>query len=190
LFLHGCVDTKYAFLDESGDVAPFTGSRFLVVAVLVVETPRPVELHVKRARQSLHRKARPDEMKASASELRVSERLLTSIADEDIAIVAVVVDKRAILRPPEDRETIYRDAVSRAVGHCLQRWPHLDLHLDRRYTSLALRRSLEKAVSESAAQIAHTALAGRFARTAGDSGCGSCRVGDCSKVRSRRSAGL
>lgn len=74
----------YAYLDESGDVAPFSGSRFLVVAVLVTETPRPIELHVKRARQSLGRNAPSEELKATWSEPQVVERLLRSIAQEDV----------------------------------------------------------------------------------------------------------
>lgn len=77
---------RYAYLDESGDVAPFSGSRFLVVAVLVTETPRTVELQVKRVRQSLGRKVRPQELKATWSKLRVIERFLGSINRDDISV--------------------------------------------------------------------------------------------------------
>lgn len=136
----------YAYLDESGDVAPFSGSRFLVVAMLVTESPRAIELHVKRARQSLGRKARQDELKATWSEPQMIERLLNSIAQEDVQIVAVAVDKRAIVRPPAEFEEIYRTAVARVVGHCLARWPQLHLYLDRRYTNSKQRQALEQAV--------------------------------------------
>ena len=136
----------YAYLDESGDVAPFSGSRFLVVAMLVTESPRAIELHVKRARQSLGRKARQDELKATWSEPQMIERLLSSIAQEDVQVVAVVVDKRAIVRPPTESEEIYRTAVARAVRHCLARWPQLRLYLDKRYTNFKLRQALEHAV--------------------------------------------
>ncbi len=64
----------YGFLDESGGADPYSGSHFLVVAVLVTDVVRPIELHVKRARASLGRKARPDEMKATVLEERVVER--------------------------------------------------------------------------------------------------------------------
>ena len=136
----------YAYLDESGDVAPFSGSRFLVVAMLVTESPRAIELHVKRARQSLGRKARQDELKATWSEPQMIERLLNSIAQEDVQIVAVAVDKRAIVRPPAEFEEIYRTAVARVVGHCLARGPQLHLYLDRRYTNSKQRQALEQAV--------------------------------------------
>lgn len=49
---------RYGFLDESGGVDPFSGSHFLVVAVLTTKTPRPIELHLKRAKKTLGRKAK------------------------------------------------------------------------------------------------------------------------------------
>lgn len=140
--------TRYGFLDESGGADPFSGSRFLVVTVLLSTAIRPIELHVKRARQSLGRKARPDEMKAAALEHRVVERLLQSIAAEDVKIVAVIVDKWAILYPPKDPEDIYRAAAARATAHCVERWPRIELFLDKRYTKSALRRELERAIRE------------------------------------------
>lgn len=39
----------HAFIDESGTVAPFSGSHFLVIALLGTTRPRQIELHVKRA---------------------------------------------------------------------------------------------------------------------------------------------
>ncbi len=139
---------RYGFLDESGGADPFSGSHFLVVAVLTTNIPRPIELHVKRARKSLGRKARPDEMKAAVLEDRVIERLLRSIAEEDVEIVAVIVDKRAILRPPDNPEDIYREAVARAVARCVERRSRIELFLDKRYTKRSLRHELERVIRE------------------------------------------
>jgi len=144
---------RYGFLDESGGADPFSGSHFLVVAVLTTNIPRPIALHVKRARKSLGRKARPDEMKAAVLEERVIERLLRSIVEEDVGIVAVIVDKRAILRPPKDPEDIYGEAVTRAVAHCVQRWPRVELFLDKRYTKRSLRHELERVIREGIAGL-------------------------------------
>lgn len=138
----------YGYLDESGDIVPFSGSRYLVVVVLVARDPRPVELHIKRARQGLGRKARADELKAADLETSITERLLKALVEEDIEIVAVVVNKRAILRPPQDAEDIYREAVTHAVRHCVERHPRLELWLDKRYTKSALRDRLEKTLRE------------------------------------------
>jgi hypothetical protein len=103
----GWLTLHYGYLDESGDIVPFSGSRYLVVVVLVARDPRPVELHIKRARQGLGRKARADELKAADLETSITERLLKALVEEDIEIVAVVVNKRAILRPP-NAEDIYQ----------------------------------------------------------------------------------
>lgn len=144
---------RYGFLDESGNVDPFSGSRYLVVAVLLAKNPRPIELHVKRARKTLRRKAKLDELKASDLETKVTERLLQAIADEEIEIVTTIIDKQVILRPPKASEDVYREAVTRAVRHCVQRYPHLELWLDRRYTKSALRDQLERAIRTGIANI-------------------------------------
>ncbi|MBI4672655.1 MAG: DUF3800 domain-containing protein [Chloroflexi bacterium] len=138
----------------SGDVAPFAGSRHLVVAVLITKDPRPIELHVKRARKSLGRRANLDELKAADVQSGVIGRLLQAIVEEDVEIVAVIVDKRSILKPPGDAEDIYREAVKRAVRHCVERHSRLELWLDKRYTKPSLRNRLEKALREGIADLA------------------------------------
>ena len=143
----------YGYLDESGDVAPFRGSRHLIVTILLTPNPRPIELHVKRARKALGRKARPDEMKATAVETTVVQRLLQAIIDENTEIIAVVADKQAILRPPDDPEDIYREVVAQAVRCCVERHPHVELWFDKRYTKPTLRHLLEKTIRERIADI-------------------------------------
>ena len=86
------------------------------------------------------------------------ERLLSSIAQEDIHVVAVVVNKRAIVRPPAEPEDIYRTAVAWAVQHCLVQWPQLHLYLDKRYTNPKLRLALERAVGAVLAPVANAGL--------------------------------
>jgi hypothetical protein len=67
--------------------------------------------------------------------------------------VTVIVDKRAILRPPKDSKDIYREAVTRAVAHCVQRWPRVELFLDKRYTKRSLRHELERVIREGIADL-------------------------------------
>ena len=157
----GWLSLYYGFLDESGDVVPFSGSRHLVIAVLITRNPRPIEpcpeqsrrVHVKRARRSLRRRARIDELKAADVETTVTERLLRAIAEEDVEIMVVIVNKQAILRPPADSEDIYREAVTRVVRHGVERHPRLELWLDKRYTKPALRHRLEKTIREGIAGL-------------------------------------
>lgn len=142
----------YAYLDESGTVTPFVAAdRFLVVAVVAADgaSARALALHVKRLKKKLGKKA----MKASGGELKAHlaapeqlEKLLRSIAAEEIAIVTVVVDKRLCYRAPEDPEDWYREAVSLVARHCAARWPRLKLILDKRYTKRELRARLDEAI--------------------------------------------
>jgi len=144
---------RYAFVDESGTVAPFSGSHFLVITLLATTRPRPIELHVKRAHKKYGTSLASGEMKADVSREVVIERLLRAIAREQVAIIAVVVDKRDIMRPPEDPEDIYREAVARTVRHAVSRWLRIDLCLDKRYTTKRLRYRLEKEIRERIADL-------------------------------------
>ena len=143
----------YAFIDESGTVAPFSGSHFLVIALLGMTRPRSIELHVKRALKKYGTSLASGEMKADASRAVVVKQLLQAIAQEPVAILAVVVDKRDIARPPKDPEEIYREAVTRAVRHAVARWPRIDVCLDKRYTAKRLRYELEKVIREGIADL-------------------------------------
>lgn len=149
---------QYAFLDESGTVSPFTGSHFLVAALISTAHPRVLELHVRRAQKKYGASLRSGEMKADSSREAVIAEILAAIASEPVTIITVAVDKQAIARPPTDSEDIYRQMVSQAVGHLLRRWPRVDICLDKRYTAERLRYRLERAVCEAVADLPHEVL--------------------------------
>ena len=138
------VNLCYAFLDESGTVGAPNGTHFLVVAVLTAEDPRDLELPVRRALKKHGRSMISGEMKASRASEQINLRLLSAIARHDVSIVAVVVDQRAITLPPTDPEEIYRQAVARAIHHLVERFPQIEICLDKRYTNETLTYSLEK----------------------------------------------
>ena len=146
---------QYAFLDESGTASPFAGSRFLVVALVSTSHPRRLELHVRRAHKKYGTSLRSGEMTAGSSREAVVEELLTAIAQEPVAIIAVAVNKQAIIRPPRDLEDIYRLTASLALGHLVRRWPRVDICLDRRYTTERLRYRLERELREAIANLPH-----------------------------------
>lgn len=144
---------RYAFVDESGTTAPFSGSHILVIALLSATGPRSIELHVKRALKKYGTSLASGELKASRSSPAAVERLLQAIAQEPVDIIAVIVDKKSILRPPEDGEDIYRQAVTRALRHAVGRWPRLEVFLDRRHTNKHLCYQLERKVREGLADL-------------------------------------
>jgi hypothetical protein len=139
--------TLYAFLDESGTVG-VTGTRFLVVAVLTVETPRDLEVPVRRALKKSGRDLIDGEIKASRASEKANLRMLQVAAKHTTGIVAVIVDQSVISISPEDPEDIYRQAVTRAIHVLLERFPKIDICLDKRYSNEALRERLEKHIRE------------------------------------------
>ncbi len=146
-------ETWRGFIDESGDVSPYSGSRYLVVAALMTKEPRAIELHVKRTRVALGQRAMSAELKASAMEESITARLLRSLAAEEIEVIAAVLDKRSILRPPEEPESLYRALLGHVVCLCLKRHSRLQLWLDKRYTNRAARDALEAQLREAVVDI-------------------------------------
>lgn len=143
----------YVFLDESGDVAPFSGSHFLVVALLGMQNTRAIELHVKRTFKRHGTALGSGEMKASASREKVIERLLKAIAGEPVSIVAVVVNKRERVQPLRDTESLYRWAAAQAIRRVVAQYPRVDICLDKRYTNKSLRYDLEREIREGIADL-------------------------------------
>lgn len=138
----------YAFIDESGTVGSETGTHFLIVAVICGDQTRDIEIPVQRAQKKFGTSLASGEMKANSSREVVTLRLLKELVKEDIQIVAVAVDQKAIVSAPNDKEDIYRKAVSRAVYHLVERWPRIQICLDQRYTNNQLRFELEKQIRE------------------------------------------
>lgn len=138
----------YAFIDESGTVGSETGTHFLIVAVICGDQARDIEIPVQRAQKKFGTSLASGEMKANSSREVVTLRLLKELVKEDIQIVAVAVDQKAIVSAPNDKEDIYRKAVSRAVYHLVERWPRIQICLDQRYTNNQLRFELEKQIRE------------------------------------------
>jgi hypothetical protein len=69
--------------------------------------------------------------------------------------VATVIDQQAILRPPKDKEDIYRLAVARTVRRLAQHFPRMEICLDKRYTQAELRYHLEKSIRVEIEDLQH-----------------------------------
>jgi len=143
----------YAFIDESGTVGVTTGTHFFVVGVLTSTTPRDLELPVRRALKKYGRSLTKGEMKATHASDKTNLRTLEAIAGHEVNIVAVIVDQRAISRPPDDSEEIYRQAVTRAIRILVGRFPKVEICLDKRYTHEPLRYELEKHIRENLVDV-------------------------------------
>ncbi len=140
------INTHYAFIDESGSVGAPRGSHYLVVGVLAVADPRDLVLPVSRALKKYGRNPAHGEMKASSASEKTNLRLLSAIALQNVSIVAVVVNQLVITLPPSDPEEIYRQTVARAVHHLVERFPSIEICMDKRYTNETLAYELEKQI--------------------------------------------
>lgn len=152
------VDTlRHAFIDESGGVSLFVPKEpFLVVASLVTQTPRNLELLVKR---TLKRFGSPTgEIKATHSSEKAIRSILESLAQEEVAIVILALDKRGIVKPPKDPESLYRHMAALSVRECVERWQHLEVTLDKRYTHRYLRQKLEWQIRNEIAEMPEQAV--------------------------------
>src|SRR5690606_17907414 len=82
-------------------------------------------------------------------------RLLSEIAEKDITIVATIVDQNAIRIPPKDMEEIYRRAAAWTVRRLAEKFPRLNLSIDKRYTNVHLRFLLETAIRDEIENMPH-----------------------------------
>jgi len=141
---------QYAFMDESGTVG-VTGTHFLIVAATTLPNPRDIEKPIRNAfRQALKKFGAEavSEVKASDLDEPVALRLLAEIAEKDVQVFITIVDQQAIRVPPRDKEEIYRQAVAGTVRRLAEKFPRLDLSIDKRHTNAHLRRLLEKAIRD------------------------------------------
>ncbi|MDR3576957.1 MAG: DUF3800 domain-containing protein [Anaerolineaceae bacterium] len=138
----------YAFIDESGTVSVPNGTQFLIVAVLCAGKPREIELPVRRALKKFGPSLSRGEIKAADFEEPAIARFLKEIIKEDVSILATVINQHEIQRPPKEMEEIYRRTVARTVYHLVERWPHINVCLDQRYTNKQQRFALEEQIRE------------------------------------------
>ena len=148
---------KYGFLDEAGDVGYLeNSSSILLVVILLIDSPQQLRRAVAKIRKGLGKKLKEiPELRAYATPRRIVEKLLRTIAQMDVEIVASVVDKR-VIRRPSDPEDLYRWACVEAIRECLRRYPALPLCIDKRYTNRTLRDSQNRAIAEGIADMGAT----------------------------------
>ncbi len=148
---------RYAFIDESGTVGAKKGTNFFVIAALSINRSRILEALVRRALKKYGRLS-SGELKASREKESTTLRMLKRIAEQDVNIVAVIVDQRAIVRSPVDEEEIYRRATTRAIYHLVEKFPAIHISLDWRYTKAILRDELEKYIRVGIKNLQHTVV--------------------------------
>lgn len=113
--------------------------------------PRAVALDVRRARRALGQRSPSGEFKAALTASRITERFLKVLAEEEVSLYIVVADKLSYKKLRG--EELYREVVAKVVRHCVERAPHLQVILDRRYSNIKQRTELEQHIRETVADI-------------------------------------
>ncbi len=154
------VTIREGVLDEAGDVGHAQGSsRYLIVAVIIGDLRR-LRKAVAKARKRLGKRLKDvPELKAWHTPRKIVTRLLSDAAALNIEIVAVILDKQKAKQPREP-EDWYRLACSRAVQHCLEKYPKFEVTLDRRYTNPFLQGRLADALMHGAVDLNHSVAIG------------------------------
>ncbi len=133
----------YAFGDEASGLGP--GSNYFVFSMLVVPHGHPVETQIKRLMRRMGKRLGGNEIKATHVGKPVVKQLLRSMVRFDFSVVAVIVDKRGVVFT--DPEKVYRQTVALAVRRCAERWPSLDIILDKHYTSPGPQAKLDREIT-------------------------------------------
>lgn len=144
------------FIDESGSPSPADDRKFFVVAALVTESSRAIELLVKHTRRAMRHRAPSGELKASKSLPIVIERFLNALSQESCEIYALVVNKQGL--EEKSAERVYRAAIGQLILLCARNYPDLHVYLDKRYTNHEQRVKLEYVIRQTIAHISNQVI--------------------------------
>jgi hypothetical protein len=143
-----CDLLHFAYIDETGDVAPSRHNHILVVAALGTENSRIIARIIRNTQKKYGSSLASGELKAKKERESLTENLLIALAKASIEVYSVIIDRQIIEKLPEDPEEIYRWAMARLVAKLVKRYPRIEVVLDRRYTKEHLRYQLEKSIRE------------------------------------------
>lgn len=146
---------KYMYIDESGDLGEF-GSNYFTVAGIIVDNPMILTRIIKKLRhQKLKKKIKElSEIKANNSDKRVREYVLKKVRRENCDIIAIVVEKKAIMKHLFNvKEKLY----NYLCGILMKKIPVEDgkliVTIDQKYTNTLLKEDFNNYIKKKCCQI-------------------------------------
>lgn len=130
---------RFVYIDESGDVSVARHNHILVIAALCEEHPKRINRIVRKIQKKYGSSLSSGELKAKKEKTDLKKKLLGALAEADVEVYAVILDRRIIENPPDDPEDLYRWSLARLVKKIATRNPRIEIILDRRYTKKTLR---------------------------------------------------
>lgn len=144
---------QYAYIDESGSITVSQSSHYLIVAALCVNSDQNISRVVRRVQKKFSAYIPSGELKAKKSTERIINLLLTALSKQPIELYALIVDRQVIEHPTKDPEDIYRWAMARLVAKLVERYPQIEIIVDKRYTKADLRYRLERSMRQGIADL-------------------------------------
>ncbi len=141
------VSLTQVVFDEAGDTgASPRSSHYLVIAGIACSDLMSLRRAVMRTRKSLGKKLQDiPELKAWHTPAKIIAGFLTRLAELDIQIYTVILDKHSARRL-EDAESAYRRVYAEAIKQVLADHPRSSIIMDGRYTKSSLREKLVWAI--------------------------------------------
>jgi len=137
------VSLAQVVFDEAGDTgASPRSSRYLVIAGIACSDLMSLRRAVMRTRKSLGKKLQDiPELKARHTPAKIITGFLIRLAELDIQVYAVILDKHSA-KQPADAESGYRRVYVEAIKQVVADHPRSSIVMDQRYTKSSLREKL------------------------------------------------
>jgi hypothetical protein len=139
---------RIAFIDESGNVAISKSGHLLLIAAVCTDDSISLVRLVRKSQKKYGSSLRSGELKGKNERPEMKREFLQALADKGVEIYSIVIDRKILENPPKDPEDIYRWAMARLVKKIVNKYPRMDIVLDKRYTTEQLRIQLEKSIRE------------------------------------------
>jgi len=139
----------HIYIDESGDLGQF-GSKYFVVAAIIVDDPLELKRIIKKLRQRKLKKKIKDlpEIKANKATYREREYVLSRLKSAKCTLFAIVVEKSKIkshLFPFKDK--LYNYLCGILIKKLSLDCQELKITIDKKYTNTLIQRDFNRYIS-------------------------------------------
>jgi len=149
-----------AYVDESGIIAISAKmGHFMALVALVVRGDVDIKRIIKRARKRMGKKLRQrHQLHASRTDRAIVQSMLIDLANKEVEIFVVVIDKRETAGYMQDREELYNASMAQLIQRVLEHHPEIELTIHRRHGRLDFRKRLEQAILKRARIISQARI--------------------------------
>lgn len=128
---------KYVYIDESGDLGAH-GSKYMVLAALIIENPRDLDRVIKNMRRNKFKKElkHATEIKANKSSVQLIKYMLEKLNSfKDVKVLYVVFEKKKLFSEylKNNKDKLYNYVAGKLAKQLMMDNCHIEIRIDRRY---------------------------------------------------------